>query len=77
MNKFLDDNFYEKLYNTYPKFDDTWDVQEAGDVGRLSYRKFWKRDEGRFFSDGTPREHVLIQENDSLLHVFCWKQRPQ
>jgi len=53
------------LFNTYPKFNDTWDIQEAGDVGRLSYRKFWKRDEGRFFSDGTPREHVLIQEDDS------------
>jgi len=65
IEKFLDENFYEKLYNTYPKFDDTWDIQEAGDVGRLSYRKFWKRDEGRFFSDGTPREHVIIQENDS------------
>jgi len=65
IEEFLDNDFYEELYKTYPKFDDTWDIQEAGEVGRLSYRKFWKRDDGRFFSDGTPREHVLIQENDS------------
>ena len=65
VEEFIDRQLNEKLFNTYPKFNDTWDIQEAGDVGRLSYRKFWKRDEGRFFSDGTPREHVLIQEDDS------------
>jgi hypothetical protein len=65
IEEFLDEDFYEKLYETYPKFDDTWYIQEKSDVGRLSYRKFWKRDEGRYFSDGTHREHVLLQENDS------------
>ena len=65
IEEFLEREFYEKLYETYPKFDDTWDIQEHGEYGRLSYRKFWKRDEGRYFSDGSFREHVLVQENDS------------
>ena len=65
IEELLDREFYEKLYETYPKFDDTWEVQEIGEYGRLSYRKFWKRDEGRYFSDGSLREHVLIQEEDS------------
>ena len=65
IEELLDREFYEKLYETYPKFDDTWEVQEIGEYGRLSYRKFWKRDEGRYFSDGSLREHVLIQEEDT------------
>ena len=79
IEEFLDNDFYEELYNTYPKWDDTWyiqkaekevlkskpDSEEAGEVGRLSYRKFWKRGDRLFFTDGTSREHILIQENDS------------
>ena len=65
IEELLDREFYEKLYETYPKLDDSWDIQEGGQYGRLSYRKFWKRDEARYFSDGSEREHVLIQEEDS------------
>ena len=65
IEEFLDREFYEKLYETYPKFDDTWDIQERGEYGRLSYRKFWKRDEGRYFEDGSLREHVIMPEYDS------------
>ena len=65
IEELLDRDFYEKLYETYPKLDDSWDIQEGGQYGRLSYRKFWKRDEARYFSDGSEREHVLIQEEDS------------
>ena len=65
IEELLDKDFYEKLYETYPKLDDSWDIQEGGQYGRLSYRKFWKRDEARYFSDGSEREHVVIQEDDS------------
>lgn len=65
IEELLDEDFYEKLYETYPKLDDSWDIQEGGQYGRLSYRKFWKRDEARYFSDGSEREHVVIQEEDS------------
>jgi hypothetical protein len=65
IEELLDEDFYEKLYETYPKLDDSWDIQEGGQYGRLSYRKFWKRDKARYFSDGSEREHVLIQEEDS------------
>ena len=53
------------MHDTYPEFDDSWDIQKGGEYGRLSYRKFWKSDEGRYFSDGSLRQHVLIQEEDS------------
>ena len=42
VEEFLDRNFYEELYKTYPKFDDTWSEMDSYD--RVGYRKFWKRD---------------------------------
>ena len=53
VEEFLDRNFYEELYKTYPKFDDTWSEMDSYD--RVGYRKFWKRDE----------ETNHIQEYDS------------
>ena len=32
---------------------------------KISYRKFWKRDESRYYADGTPREYNIIKEYDS------------
>ena len=43
IKEFLDRGFYEELYKTYPKFDDTWSEMDSYD--RVGYRKFWKRDE--------------------------------
>jgi len=40
---FLDRDFYEQLFKTYPKFDDTWTLEDSYD--KISSRKFWKRDE--------------------------------
>ena len=45
IEEFLDKEFYEKLFETYPKFDDTWVLQDS--YSQISYRKFWKRDENR------------------------------
>ena len=53
IKEFLDRGFYEELYKTYPKFDDTWSEMDSYD--RVGYRKFWKRDE----------ETNHIQEYDS------------
>ena len=61
--EFLDKNFYEELYQTFPKFDDTWQLEDSTE--KLAYRKFWKRDEGGYYKDGTPREHNIITEYDS------------
>ena len=58
IEEFLDKEFYEKLFETYPKFDDTWALEDSYD--KISYRKFWKRDESRYYADGTP-----IKEYDS------------
>ena len=63
VKEFLNRDFYEELYNTFPKFDNTWNEENSGE--KLAYRKFWKRDEVRYYADGTPREHNLIQEYDS------------
>ena len=64
---FVNKDLYEELYETYPKWDDAWQKQEGHVIegAKLSYRKFWKRDEGRFYTDGTFREHDLIEEYDS------------
>ena len=63
VKEFLNRDFYEELYKTFPKFDDTWNVTDNEE--KFAYRKFWKTDEGRYYTDGTPREHDLIQEYDS------------
>ena len=42
VEEFLDRNFYEELYKTYPKFDNTWREEDSYD--RLAYRKFWEKD---------------------------------
>jgi hypothetical protein len=39
---FLDGKFYEELFKTYPKFDESWSMEDSYD--KISYRKFWKRD---------------------------------
>tara|TARA_B110000116_G_scaffold55126_1_gene46567 strand:- start:510 stop:1244 length:735 start_codon:yes stop_codon:yes gene_type:complete len=61
--KFLNMELYEELCDTYPKFDDTWN--KTNNQEKLSYRKFWKRDEGGYFTDGSAMEHNLIPEYDS------------
>jgi len=63
VKEFLNRDFYEELYKTYPKLDNTWNEEDSDE--KLAYRKFWKRDEVRYYADGTPREHNLIQEYDS------------
>ena len=63
VKEFLNKDFYEELYKTFPKFDDTWNEEDSDE--KLAYRKFWKRDEGGYYTDGTPREHNLMQEYDS------------
>ena len=45
IKEFLDRGFYEELYKTYPKFDDTWSEMDSYD--RVGYRKFWKKDDER------------------------------
>ena len=63
VKEFLNRDFYEELYKTYPKLDNTWNEENSDE--KLAYRKFWKRDEVRYYADGTPREHNLIPEYDS------------
>ena len=53
VKEFLNRDFYEELYKTYPKLDNTCSVKDSYDT--LSYQKFWKRDQ----------ETNLIQEYDS------------
>jgi len=43
IEEFLDGDFYKKLKESYPKFDDTWESEDSYD--KLSYRKYWKMDE--------------------------------
>ena len=63
VKEFLDRDFYEELYKTFPKFDDTWYLTDSDE--KLIYNKFWKREQSRYYTDGTPiNEHNLIQEYD-------------
>ena len=63
VKEFLDRDFYEELYKTFPKFDNTWYLTDSDE--KLAYRKFWKTDEGDYYTDGTSREHIIITEHDS------------
>ena len=63
VKEFLDRDFYEELYKTFPKLDNTWYLTDSDE--KLAYRKFWKREQSRYYTDGTPiNEHNLIQEYD-------------
>jgi len=42
VKEFLNKDFYEELYKTYPKFDNTYYVKDSYDT--LSYQRFWKQD---------------------------------
>ena len=53
VKEFLNKDFYEELYKTYPKFDNTYNVKDSYDC--LSYQRFWKGN----------RMTNLIQEYDS------------
>jgi hypothetical protein len=53
VKEFLNKDFYEELYKTYPKFDNTWREEDSYD--RLAYRKFWEKD----------KEENIITEYDS------------
>ena len=65
VKEFLDSGFYEELYKTFPKFDDTWHLTDSDE--KLAYNKFWKREQSRYYTDGTPiNEHNLIQEYDPM-----------
>ena len=70
VKEFLDRDFYEELYKTFPKFDNTWYLTDSAGSKmdeKLAYRKFWKREKSRYYIDGTPiDEHNLIQEYDSM-----------
>ena len=70
VKEFLDRDFYEELYKTFPKFDNTWYLTDSAGSKtdeKLAYRKFWKREKSRYYTDGTPiDEHNLIQEYDSM-----------
>ena len=63
VKEFMNKDFYEELYKTFPKFDNTWNEEDSDK--KLAYRKFWERDEGGYYTDGTPKEHNLIQKYDS------------
>ena len=48
--EFLNRELYEELEQTYPKFDNnSWNVTDNEE--KLSYRKFWKRDEGGYWDE--------------------------
>ena len=53
VKNFLNEKFYEELYNTFPKFDETWSEEDSYD--KISYRKFWEKDE----------DSNIITKNDS------------
>ena len=71
VEEFLDKDFYEKLFETYPKFDDSWALEDSYD--KISYRKFWKRDENRDiiteYNEEFPHIHNV---SDKTLMVFLY-----
>ena len=50
IEEFFAKDFYEKLYETYPKKDDSWFFESAND--KSGYRKWWVGDD----SDGIPSD---------------------
>tara|TARA_A100001037_G_C15141375_1_gene633874 strand:- start:56 stop:748 length:693 start_codon:yes stop_codon:yes gene_type:complete len=53
IENFFEKEFYEKLYDTYPKYDNSWKLIDSFD--KISYRKFWGKEND---------EQIVEQEND-------------
>jgi hypothetical protein len=45
IEEFIERNFYEKLYETYPKFDETW--VDGSTMNKSQLSKYWGKDSGR------------------------------
>lgn len=48
IEEFLQRDFYLKLKESYPKFDDTWEYEDSYD--KISYRKYWKMNDKKIVS---------------------------
>ena len=56
IEEFFDRSFYEKLYNSYPKHDDTWEINNTSD--KTSFYKLWNNQK--------PNEPVKYSENKNF-----------
>ena len=69
VKEFLDRNFYEELYKTFPKFDDTWSLEDSYD--KLSYRKIWKVDQEKNIIIGHDSRY---SESWNKFMNFAWSE---
>ena len=67
VKEFLNRDFYEELYNTFPKFDDTWNVTDNEE--KFAYRKFWKIDD-KYMFEGEYKP--LLRKSDTIIG-YCYK----
>ena len=76
IEEFLTKDFYEKLYETYPKKDDSWFFQSAND--KSAYRKWWVGDdsddipsdvEDSNFSDTWNKFHHYLFSDEFLSNI--------
>ena len=57
VENFIEKNFYEKLYNTYPKIDETW--FDGSNMTKSQFSRAW--------GGGKPKDVGIIPEIDSNL----------
>jgi len=62
IENFFEEEFYEKLYNSYPKFDDSWKKIDSFD--KISYRKIW----------GKENEKQIVEEGEDSNYSKEWNE---
>lgn len=67
LEEFLNRDFYEKLRESYPKFDSTWEMEDSYD--KLSYRKYWKIDDKKIV---IPEKDGRYSESWNEFMKYVW-----
>ena len=66
LEEFFVRNFYEKLYETYPKKDESWFIESSDD--KSAYRKWWGADHAKHIA--TDVEDTSFSESWNQFHSY-------
>ena len=68
LEEFFVRDFYEKLYETYPKKDDSWSVESSND--KSAYRKWWAGNKDEHFASDVEDPNFSKSWNEFYHYLF-------
>jgi len=68
IEEFFDRSFYEKLYNSYPKYDDTWGIKDSSD--KNGFHKYWNKKEVSEVTENVEDKNFSESWNEFYRYLF-------